>query len=139
MQGPIQGGRRGPKGGRNGDENEQIQRQRKESKGTSEVRRHCVHTTIQAAPTLSTGLASPKILLPPRAIHTAQRQRGSSSPPPAGGLLLQEGCRRRSAAAGGGLLLQEEGCCCWFTQCGFMRKERTALLKSNVTTRISLL
>lgn len=47
-------------GGQQGEqcraENEQIQRQRKESKGTSEVRRqrHCVRTTTEAAPTEST-------------------------------------------------------------------------------------
>lgn len=47
---------KGQKGEQNRAENEQIQRQRKESKGTSEVRRqrHCVHATIKAAPTVST-------------------------------------------------------------------------------------
>lgn len=51
---------RGQEGEQNGAENEQIQRQRKESKRTSEVRRqrHCVCTTIKAAPTASTRLAS---------------------------------------------------------------------------------
>lgn len=51
---------RGQKGEQNRAENEQIQKQRKESKGTSEVRRqrHCVRTTITSAPTVSTGPAS---------------------------------------------------------------------------------
>lgn len=53
----LHGGQsKGQKGEQNRAENEQIQRQRKESKGTSEVRRqrHCVHATIKAAPTVST-------------------------------------------------------------------------------------
>jgi len=57
MQGPIKGGRRGNK---TRQKMSKFKRQRKESKGTSEVRRHCVHTTIQAAPTLGTGPASPQ-------------------------------------------------------------------------------
>lgn len=49
----LRGQSKGPRGEQNRAENEQIQRQRKESKGSSEVRRqrHCVETTITAAPT----------------------------------------------------------------------------------------
>lgn len=49
----LRGQSKGQRGEQNRAENEQIQRQRKESKGTSEVRRqrHCVETTITAAPT----------------------------------------------------------------------------------------
>lgn len=76
---------RGKKGEQNRAENEQIQRQRKESKGPSEVRRqrHCVRTTIKAAPTVSTRPASENIATTTSHIQTAQNQRA-----PAGGLLL---------------------------------------------------
>lgn len=66
---------KGAGGEQNRAENEQIQRQRKESKGTSEVRRqsHCVRATIAAAPTVSTRPASEKIQLPPQ--PTAEQHR----------------------------------------------------------------
>lgn len=76
---------RGQKGEQNRAENEQIQRQRKESKGTSEVRRqrHCARTTIKAAPTVSTRPASENIATTTSHIQTAPNQRAA-----AGRLLL---------------------------------------------------
>lgn len=76
---------RGQRGEQNRAEKEQIQRQRKESKGTSQVRRqrHCVRSTIKVAPTVSTRPASDNTAMTTIHIHTAQTQR-----PSAGGLLL---------------------------------------------------
>lgn len=76
---------RGKRGEQNRAEKEQIQRQRKESKGTSQVRRqrHCVRSTIKAAPTVSTRPASENTAMTTTHIQTAQTQR-----PAAGGLLL---------------------------------------------------
>lgn len=76
---------RGQKGEQNRAEKEQIQRQRKESKGTSEVRsqRHCVGSTIKAAPTVSTGPASENV-----ATTTTHTQAVPAQRPTAGGQLL---------------------------------------------------
>lgn len=77
---------RGQEGEQNRAENEQIQRQRKESKGTSEVRRqrHCVHATIQTAPTVSTRPASENIATTTSPGKTAQNQKGYGSRAAAG-------------------------------------------------------
>lgn len=74
---------KGQKGEQNRAENEQIQRQRKESKGTSEVRRqsHCVNATIKAAPIVSTRPVSENTAITTSCIKMTQIYRS-----PAGGL-----------------------------------------------------
>lgn len=87
MQGPI---KRGREGNKTGQKMSKFKGRRKESKGTSEVRRqrHCVHATIKAVPTLSTRRAPRKtLLLPPPQTHTHTAS-GPKKGAMAGGLLL---------------------------------------------------
>lgn len=74
---------RGRWGEQNRAENEQIQRQGKQSKRSSEVRtqRHCVRTTIEADPTATTGPSSENTAAARAHILTAQNQSSWRSRP----------------------------------------------------------
>lgn len=74
---------RGRWGEQNRAENEQIQRQGKQSKRSSEVRtqRHCVCTTIEADPTATTGPSSENTAAARAHILTAQNQSSWRSRP----------------------------------------------------------
>lgn len=74
---------RGRWGEQNRAENEQIQRQGKESKRSSEVRtqRHCVRTTIEADPTATTGPSSENTAAARAHMLTAQNQSSWRSRP----------------------------------------------------------
>lgn len=82
----LRGQSKGQRGEQNRAENEQIQRQRKESKGTSEVRRqrHCVETTITAAPTEPECRPAPlpsQSPYPPRRKHCVQNRTAAERRP----------------------------------------------------------